>query len=350
MLQKASGALPVVKSVFGHLRDGTVVDRIVLLHPRSGLAVEILEYGATIRSIVVPDKRGRMINTVLSYPSLREYELGDAYLGATIGRCAGRTGVQEHSKWRLSCNEGANHLHGGKTGFSHSLWRTIELDETDTPRVRLRHHSPAGEDGYPGNLVVDAEFSLVSPLTLQVVMQAQTDSATPINLTLHPYFNLNSDPATTIHNHKLQIAADTFLRLGDMRLPTGQPLGVHATPFDFREPVPIGAHIDDAHEQLRLAGGYDHYWILNDGAAVAADIYSPTSAVGLRVSTNQKGVQFYAGNKLHIAASRPFLARSGFCIEPHAFPNAMNEPGFPDITLQAGESYTYRTSYMFYTR
>lgn len=341
--------MPVIRKAFGRLKDGRSVDSILLFDSRSDFSVELLEYGATIRAIKVPALNGCLIDTILSYPALSDYETGNAYLGATIGRCVGRTAANAHTKLRLTRNEASNHLHGGKTGFSHSLWQTLDVDGGDIPKVRLRHRSPAGEDGYPGDLVVDAEFALVDALVLRVVIEARSDADTPLNLTLHPYFNLNGDPASAIDDHLLRIDSGRILQLDAARLPTGETMRVEETPFDFRMPKPVGTGLNDAHAQLRISGGYDHYYVLNEGARVAADVYSPKSSLGLRIGTNQKGLQFYSGNRLQEATPVAFPTRSGLCLEPHAFPNAINEPRFPDITLRVGATYRYETYYEFYT-
>ena len=340
--------MPVTKRVFGRLKDGRAVDSLLLTDARNEFSVEILEYGATIRAITLPARDGRRVNTVLCYDTLADYEDGNAYLGATIGRCAGRTAAQTHATLRLTRNEAENHLHGGETGFSHSLWQTLEVRDGGTPSVRLRHRSPAGEDGYPGELIVDAEFALVDALSLRVIMHAHSDADTPLNLTLHPYFNLSGDAAGPVDNHRLRIDANRILALDAARLPTGDLIAVDGTPFDFRDARPIGASRYDGHTQLHMADGYDHYYILNDSAGVAAELYSPETALGLRVSTNQRGIQFYSGNHLDRTAPVSFRARGALCLEPHAFPNAINEPRFPDITLRPGETYRFETRYQFY--
>lgn len=342
--------MPVTRSAFGRLSDGRTVHSLLLSRPRSGFSVELIEYGATIRAIHVPGPDGRIVNTVLCYPALADYERSNAYLGATIGRCAGRTAADAHARLRLSRNEASNHLHGGATGFSRSLWRTVAAEDGPAPTVRLRHRSPAGEDGYPGEVVVEAEFCLIDALGLRVVMEARSDADTPLNLTLHPYFNLDGDPSGTVDEHRLRIDSSRILPLGPSRLPTGETMPVEGTPFDFRVGRAIGARHYDGHEQLRLSGGYDHYYVLSDGARVAADLYSPASSLGVRIGTNQRGIQFYSGNQLDRAHPAAFPARGGLCLEPHAFPNAINEPRFPDITLRAGETYRHETSYTFYAQ
>jgi aldose 1-epimerase len=342
--------MPVIRTSFGRLKDGRNVDSLVLRHPESDFAVELLEYGATIRAMRVPFGDGRGIDAVLSYPSLSDYESGNVYLGATIGRCAGRTAVNGHAPLRLTCNEADHHLHGGTTGFSHVLWQTLAIDDGERPRVRLRHRSPAGEDGYPGEIVVDAEFALTGALELAVVLEARSDHDTPLNMTLHPYFNLDGGAASPIDAHELRIDADRILALGDERLPTGETMSVDGTPFDFRVAHAIGAHRYEGHAQLRVSGGYDHYFVLRECAPIAVDVFSPASNLGLQVRTNQRGIQFYSGNQLDRATPIAFTPRAAFCVEPHGFPNAINEPRFPDVTLRAGETYRYEARYAFYRR
>lgn len=340
--------MPVIVKAFGRLQDGRSVDSVVLVDARSGFSVEVLPYGATLRAIKVPTRDGRLVDTVLSYDRLADYERGNAYLGATIGRCAGRTAINGSLSRHLTRNESGSHLHGGSIGFSHSLWEIVEIDESDRPAVRLRHRSPAGEDGYPGEVSVDVEFALRGDLQLRVVMDARSDSDTPLNLTHHPYFNLNGDAASSIDNHRLRIASERILPIAETRLPTGHLLDVAATPFDFREARAIGASHYDGHAQLRIAGGYDHYYVLDRDTHVAADLFSPLTSIGMRMRTNQPGLQFYSGNRLGEAAPIVFSARNGLCLEPHAFPDAINRPDFPDITLRAGASYRHETTYEFY--
>lgn len=340
--------MPVIKRAFGQLKDGREVHSLLLIDSRHEFSVEILEYGATIRAITLLARNGRVVNTVLSYDTLADYEDGNAYLGATIGRCAGRTAADSHATLRLTRNEAENHLHGGETGFSHSLWQTVEMCDGDAPSVRLRHHSPAGEDGYPGELVVDAEFSLIDALSLRVTLHAHSDADTPLNLTLHPYFNLNGNPLRAVDDHHLRIDANRILALDATQLPTGDLIAVAGTPFDFRAARPIGVSRYDGHAQLHISDGYDHYYVLNEPVGVAAEIYCPETALGLCISTNQKGLHFYSGNQLDKAAPVPFPKRGALCLEPHAFPNAINEPRFPDITLRRGETYRYEACYQFY--
>lgn len=339
--------MPVERHLFGFLSDGRRVDRFVLSHPDSGFELEIIEYGAAIRAVRVPDRHGRRVNVVLAYPNLADYERDTAYLGATIGRCAGRTAASAHQQLHLACNEGSNSLHGGRTGFSRSLWRAAWFDE-EVARIRLEHCSPHGEDGYPGDVCVNIEFSIVSPLAFRIAMEATTDRTTPLSLTTHPYFNLAGDADTLIDDHELRIASATILPTGTDRLPIGEQLRVDGTPFDFRNATAIGARLHADHPQLRIAMGYDHYFILDDGAA--AEAFSSGSGICMSLSTDQPGLQFYSGNALDASTSERFRARTGFCLEPHGFPNAINESRFPDVTLRPGEVYRNTSTYAFSSR
>jgi aldose 1-epimerase len=339
--------MPAVRDTFGYLQDNQRVDRIALSHPRSGFSIEVLEYGARLRAVYVPDRRGDFLNTVLTYSTLREYELDSAQLGATIGRCANRTVALDHPQFRLTRNEGANHLHGGNVGFSRSMWRTVACTDGDVPSVRLEHHSPDGDEGYRGNVSVRMEYSIPAPLSFRTVVEATTDQMTPINVTLHPYFNLTGDPHTSIDDHELRLASTTYLPIGLNQVPTGEILRVDGTAFDFRHPTRIGARLWDGDPQLRIAAGYDHYWPTDENSPVAAELFSPQSGIRLHIGTNQKGLQFYAGNSLATATPPRFRARAGLCLEPHGFPNAINEPGFPTIMLHPGETYRHTTTYTF---
>jgi aldose 1-epimerase len=284
---------------------------------------------------------------------LAAYEADQAYLGAVIGRCANRianaVAVIDHQQFQLTRNHGAHHLHGGAIGFSKALWRCVELRDGALPSVILEHCSPAGDEGYPGKVATRIAFQITSPLSFYVLMQATTDRATPLNLTLHPYFNLSGDPHSSIDDHVLHIDANAILETAPDGIPTGQLLPVIDTRFDFRRTATVGAGPAQHHPQLGAQGGYDHHWILNKTRPVAVDarLFSPTSGIQLHLSTNQPGVQFYSGNFLQNGSAAYFRDRAGLCIEPQGFPNAVNEPRFPSVILHPSQAYLHATSYMY---
>lgn len=339
--------MPVLRECFGHLQNGHPVNSIQLLHPDSGFAVQIIEYGARIRAIHVPVGRADRINTILGYTTLREYEHDPAEIGSVIGRCANRTVVADRSRFALTRNDGRNHLHGGSIGFGRSLWRTVSMTDGAAPRVELLHRSPDGHEGYRGNVIVRMELSLAGPFTLRSLIEATTDEVTPFNVTLHPYFNLSGDPRCPIEDHELRLASSHFLPLTSDQVPTGEIASVQDTPFDFRRPRRIGERIAADHPQLTIAGGYDHYWPIDTGSELAAELFSPRTGIRLQLRTDQKGLQFYAGNALGMHTPGHFEARAGLCLEPHGFPNALNEPRFPSIMLHPGETYRHIVEYAF---
>lgn len=343
--------MPIHTRLFGHLQDGRPVNAIRLQHPHSGFAVELLEYGATLRTVEVPLVQRGVINAVLAYDTLAEYEADQAYVGVIVGRCANRIANStanlngEHLK--LTSNEGPHHLHGGARGLGKALWRVADMSDGTMPTVRLMHHSPDGEEGYPGELSVQMEVKITAALSFSVSITASSTRQTPFNPTLHSYFNLNGfnlDETSSIDTHELFIDADAFLQTTDAGIPTGERLTVSSTPFDFREYACVGARRAATHPQLQARGGFDHYFVFNKRAA--CDVQLRCRELTLQVHTNQPGVQFYDGGQLHRNSAR-FQDRAGLCIEPHSFPNAVNEPGFPSIILSPHDLYRHVTQFTF---
>lgn len=331
--------MPIVIDTFGRLRDGGEVRRATL-SVDGGIAVEVIEYGARLRAIDVPGRDGRRVPVVLGHATVAGYEDDGAYMGAVVGRCANRTAVTAATPYPLSRNDGAHHLHGGETGLSRSPWRIVAHDGGDAPRVRLEHRSPDGEDGYPGALDLAMEIVIDTPMSLHVLLTASGDAATPVSLTTHPYFNLSGDAARPIDDHDLRLDAGEMLEVDRDQIPTGRRLPVAGTPFDFTRPTRIGARIGADDPQLRLAGGYDHYWIGDrgrEGGGVGATLSCPLSGLSMRLESNQPGLQFYSGNHLRNASG----GRAGLCLEPHNFPDAINNPAFPDPLLRPGDVYRH---------
>ena len=333
--------MPIAIDTFGRLRDGRAVRRATLSAP-DGLVVEIIEYGARLRGITVPRPGREAVQALLGYATLAEYEKDDAYLGAAIGRCANRTAIIPTTPYPLTRNEGRHHLHGGTGGVSRAVWYMTDIDDGAAPRIRLDHRSADGEDGYPGAVDFALEIALDGAMGVRTTITATGDVATPVDLTLHPYFNLTGNPQGAIDDHELWLPAGNILELDDERIPTGRALPVADTPFDFRKPVAIGARIDADDPHLRLTGGYDHYWIA-DAMPVRAALSCPASGVSLELTSNQPGLQFYSGNHLRSPAG----VRRGLCLEPHGFPNAINIPDFPDPVLQPGTVYRHETVFAF---
>jgi len=330
---------------FGVLADGRPV-RAATLAWEGGLAVEILEYGAAVRRLCVPLAGGGAVEAVLGFADPVGYERDAGYQGVVVGRCANRIAdaafVIDGRRHTVSANEGPNCLHGGASGFSKRLWRFEEVGEDGRSAV-LIHASPDGEEGFPGAVAAKVRFTLTAPNVFEVVWEAVTDRPTPINLTQHLYFNLSGDPCGDILDHTLQIRADAVTPVRPDLIPTGELLPVAGTPFDLRRPRRLRDILAQAHPQLAIPGGYDHNWVLSAGAGPALALHSPETDLSLFVDTDQPGVQVYSGQGL----KPPFAAFGGLALEPQNFPDAVNQPGFPEAVLRPGRLYRRWAAYRF---
>lgn len=334
---------------FGTLADGRPV--VCARLERYGFAVEVLNYGAILRAIELPRAGHPSVNVVLGYGEIAAYERDRAYLGALVGRCANRidgaTFSLDGRPVRLTANAGPHHLHGGQLGIGKALWSIRSLENRSHPRLVLAHHSPDGDEGYPGALEVEAVFELDQECRLRIEITAQSDRMTVANFAPHPYFNLSGDPHSPVLSHELRIAGQHFLPVRPDMIPTGELLPVAGTPFDFREAACIGQRIVSRHPQVRLAGGFDHNWVLDRPSAAVAELSCARSGIGLEITTNQAGLQFYCGNSLRAGSGGAFADRCGLCLEPQGFPNAVNESRFPSVLLRPGQAYHHCTVYRF---
>jgi aldose 1-epimerase len=330
---------------FGQLADGRAVEAITL-GEADGVQVEVLTYGAIIRRLTVP-VRGRRRDVVLHFDDLARYERDRAYVGPVVGRFGNRIArgrfMLDGLEHQVTVNEGENHLHGGAVGFSKQLWRVLESG--DRSRVTLGLHSPAGDEGFPGNLDATLEIA-VSADAMQVRLRAHCDAPCPVNLTYHPYFNLAADPRTTATDHWLRIPASHYLPVADGLIPTGEMAAVSGTPFDFQRSRRLAPPPPDSDPQLALAGGYDHCWLLDEAADCSCELVSPDRDLAMTISGSGPGLQFYNGQFLSRAHAD---LGSGVILEPQGLPNAMNEPRFPNVILRPGEGYRADIDYRFHS-
>jgi aldose 1-epimerase len=347
----------VTRGDFGAAPNGRVVERFTLANG-NGMEVTIMTYGATIVSLEVPDRDGAPGDVVLGYDSLDGYLRASPYFGAVVGRYGNRIARGRFSldgkTYQLATNNGANHLHGGVTGFDKVVWDGHESMTDSTAGVTLSYTSPDGEEGYPGALTVRVTYALHQDNRLRVDYLATTDAPTPVNLTQHSYFNLAG--AGDVLSHELTIAADRYTPVDSTLIPTGELAPVEGTPFDFRTPVAIGARIGQDDEQLRRGGGYDHNFVLNrtrDGLELAARVSEPTTGRTLEILTTEPGIQFYSGNFLDGTITgkdaRVYAHRTGFCLETQHYPDSPNQPRFPSTILRPGETYRSSTVFVFGT-
>jgi aldose 1-epimerase len=343
------------KEQFGTTTDGERVDLFTLNNGR-GIEVKITNYGGIITSIRVPDRIGRVSDVVLGHDTLEGYVKRSRYFGAIIGRYAnriagGRFGLNG-AVYSLAQNNGENHLHGGIRGFDKVIWEARVIDAGDGGGLELDYVSKDGEEGYPGNLQARVTYLLTEKNELRIKYFAATDEDTVVNLTNHSYFNLAGDG--TVLGHELLLNADQFTPVDEGLIPTGELRNVSNTPLDFTRSNSIGARIDQNYEQLELAGGYDHNFILREnGKALkrAARIHEPVTGRVLEVFTTQPGIQFYTGNRLDGSVigkgGRVYGKHAGCCFETQHFPDSPNQPSFPTTILKRAQRYEHETVFRF---
>jgi aldose 1-epimerase len=361
-MQPSSIGAPVRASVararYGVMPSGEPVDAFVLTSA-AGLTMQCITFGATITSLLVPDRDREPGDVVLGHDTLEGYRTASPYFGAVVGRHANRIAfgrfVLDGEPHQLTTNDGPHHLHGGARGFDKVLWNAESFEEPEAVGVRFSYESRDGEEGYPGALAARVEYRLTAAGELRIDYRATATRPTPVNLTQHSYWNLGGAGAPHILDHELTIHADEFTPIDPTLIPLGERRPVSGTAFDFRAARTIGALVDDPDEQLRRAGGYDHNFILrrasSGGIQAAARLYDPRSGRTLDVSTTEPGLQLYSGNFLDgsIRGKRGVVYghRAGLCLETQHFPDSPNQPGFPSTILRPGATYASCTVLAF---
>ncbi len=346
---------------FGKLSDGRAVASVTLANGR-GVSVTMIAYGATIQSVVMPDRNGRKADVALGYDNIGLYETKPQYFGGIVGRFGNRLAQGKFKldgkTYQTPVNNGKNALHGGTTGFDKVLWDVVSVKSGPTASVTFRYVSRDGEMGYPGTLTVDAIHSLDEKNHLTIEYRATTDKATVVNLTNHNYWNLSGEgSANGAMGHVVTIPAQTYLPTDDGAIPTGEFKSVAGTVFDFRTPRAIGDRVRDASDQQIVWGrGYDHNWVIGrkviPGQQLMAKVHDPISGRGFELWSNQPGLQFYSGNFFDATSSgkagKTYRMGDAIVMEPQNFPDAPNQKGFPSARLDSGQTYrnvmTYRLS------
>ncbi len=343
--------MSVSRTPFGTTRDGQAVELLTL---RCGaLEAEILTFGATVRALRVPDKKGRSVDVVLGYRTVSAYETHGGYVGALVGRYANRIAnascVIDGQRIALEANEGVKQLHGGTVGFSHRVFTAEIVGDSS---ICLRYTAADGEGGHPGALTVCATYTLTED-TLLLRYEAESDKPTYCNLTNHSYFNLNGHG--DILAHKLQIFAHHFTPVDADSIPTAMAIPVVGTAFDFTAAKAVGRDIFADEEQLHLTGGYDHNYVLApaQGLHRAAYLVGEESGITMETWTEKPGVQLYTANFLDAdtdtKSGQPYQKHAALCLETQFFPDSPNHPTWGDIILRPGQRYDYMTAYHFST-
>ena len=322
------------------------------------IEVYITNYGGRIVSLLSPNRSGKMGDVVLGFKSIGDYQKAKTpYHGCLIGRYGNRIGKGKFNlngtTYELPINNNENHLHGGPDGFHNQVWDVIAVNQNS---IVMTYMSKDGEMGYPGNLKVEVTYS-INGNELSIAYKANTDKATPVNLTNHAFFNLAGEARGSINDHLLMINASNFIPVDKGLIPLGEIQSVEDSPFDFRKAKTIGRDLNQQGSDIQLShgGGYDHNFVLDKESqgsmSLAARVVDPKSGRQMDIFTEEPGIQFYGGNFMDGSDvgkyGTKFKYRASFALETQHYPDSPNQPKFPSTILNPGETYQTKSIYKF---
>lgn len=337
---------------YGRTSAGEQVSRYILTN-QQGMKAVLLDYGAVLTELRVPDKQGEFRDVVWGYETIEGYEHNEPGFGSTIGRNANRIGgaqVTIHgTTYILQKNDGENNLHGGSPGYNHRMWTGNIVGEN---AVMFSILSPDGDQGFPGNAEVQVTYTLTEDNELRIAYEAKADQDTVMNLTNHSYFNLDGQESDSILEQLMWIDADAFTPTDAELIPTGEIRAVEGTPMDFRSFHAVGERIDEEYEPVKLAGGYDHNFVLNQNGTykLSCKLKSEKSGILMEVYTDLPGMQVYTSNVLENETGKNgkiYGKHSAACFESQYFPDAVHKEHFASPVLRSGELYRTITGYKF---
>jgi aldose 1-epimerase len=345
--------MEVSKTEFGLFRNQTIWQ--YTLANDNGLKLNVMNYGATLTDIEMPDKHGKIAHIVIGSGRFQDYLEEDAYFGATVGRVAGRITAGNFSidgaNYQLPLNDGNNTNHGGPNSFERLIWESHPFKKAEQVGVRFDLFSPDGTNGFPGNLNASVTYSLNQKNEWHLHYEATTDKLTLFNPTNHVYFNLAGDFNQTVDNHLLQLASHRFGEINKDGTPTGRLIDVTGTPFNFIKSTAIKNGFDSDHPQNKLVNGYDHPFLLDKrGDGPDAILEEPLSGRRVAMTTTNNAVVVYSGNALSdkiIMDGKPLKSHCGITLEAQMMPDAIHHEGFGNIILHPGTTYEADTVYRF---
>ncbi|MBQ5638387.1 MAG: galactose mutarotase [Alistipes sp.] len=338
---------------------GDKTTELVTLKNKNGMEVAVTNFGGRIVSIMVPNRAGEMVDVVLGFDNINDYQTIPTDFGASIGRYANRINQGRFTldgvEYQLPQNNFGHCLHGGPNGWQYSIYTVASKSEN---QVVLTLLSPDGEEQFPGTVNAEVTYTLTDENAIDIAYKATTDKPTIINMTNHSYFNLTGSPENKILEDVLQINASNFTPVDATYMTTGEIAPVEGTPMDFLTPTVIGERIDNFdYEQLKNGNGYDHNWVLDterDITRPAAVLYSPASGIEMTLYTDEPGVQVYTGNFLDgtVTGKKGIVygQRTGICLETQKYPDTPNKAEWPSCVLRPGETYTSRCIFAFGVR
>ncbi|MBH57205.1 MAG: galactose-1-epimerase [Planctomycetaceae bacterium] len=347
-----AAGVKVSKRMYGKTKTGEKVHEYTLKN-KNDITVRLITYGATMTSLVTPDRDGNLADIVLGYDDISGYESDPIFSGCIVGRFANRISNAsfelEGKKYELAQNfQGGHHLHGGEVGFNARIWNSKIIKQSNGSGVAFTLVSPDGEEGYPGRLEVRVKYLLNDNNDLTIDYWASTDKTTHINLTQHSYYNLAGHDSGNVHGHFVRLYCDHYLPVDEHGVPTGEIKSVEGTEFDFRDGARIDRKVGD--------GRYDHNYVLAtqrpEKPILLARVSEGTSGRGMAVRTDQPGVQFYTSIHMKETPGKNgavYNTNQALCLETQHFPDTPNKPNFPTTVLTAGEEFRSRTIHHFYT-
>lgn len=350
--QLEAANLKVSRKSYGRTAAGEKVHEFTLQNGND-ITVKLINYGATLTSLVTPDRDGKLADIVLGYDDIGGYESDPIFSGCVVGRFANRISNAsfelEGKQYPLAANfEGGHHLHGGEVGFNARVWDAQIVKQESAVGVAFTLVSQDGEEGYPGRLVVRMKYLLNDNDDLIMDYYATTDKTTHINLTQHSYYNLAGHDSGDVHKHFVRLYCDHYLPVDEHGVPTGEVKSVEGTPFDFRK----GARID----RQVAEGRYDHNYVLSmerpEKPILLARVSEGSTGRGMAVRTDQPGVQFYTSIHMKETPGRNgavYNTNQALCLETQHFPDTPNKPNFPTTVLKPGEEFRSKTIHHFYT-
>ena len=344
--------MAVIKKEFGLNASGEVA-HLYEISNKSGMKVVVTDFGATLQSLYVPDHQGILRDVVWGYDTVQEYEIDNGpYFGATVGRIANRIAGAvvriNDMDYPMDVNERGNCLHSGHNCYHVRMWDTEIFEDS----VKFSILSPDGDQGLPGNFSVSVTYLLTEKNGLRIIYDGVSDKDTYVSMTNHSYFNLDGETSNSILEHELWVDADSFTRVNNEMISTGEIVNVNGTAMDFRILKKIGRDIYKDEEALKIGGGYDHNWVINEHEEDEAvvKVLSHKSGIMMEVFTDCPGIQIYTGNFLCDKLGKEgkvYNSRSAVAFETQQFPDAMHHKNFPDMMIRAGERFHTETEYRF---
>lgn len=346
--------MSITTESFGTTPEGAEVHRYSMTNA-NGLKLSLIDYGAAIQSIQVPDREGKLAEIQLNFADLAGYLKHKAHFGCTIGRFGNRIAkgkfTLDGEEYSLPINNGPNSLHGGPNGFDRVVWQAEPFEQATGRGVKFSYTSPDGEAGYPGNLTVRVTYTLTDANELRIDYAATTDKATVLNLTNHTYWNLGGTNSGDVLGYQLQLHADKYLAVDATLIPTGELVAVKGGAMDFTKAKAIGKDIAELKDESKGMRGYDHCYVVDGKPGTlrpAAKAHDPQSGRVMEIFTTEPAIQFYTSNFLDGGeVNGGYEQHSALCLETQHYPDSPNQPSFPSTVLRPGEKFESTTVHKF---